>query len=220
MQNASKTLNEAMPEPVARAAAVMAAFDRPWFLCGGWSVDAWLGRTTREHQDIDVAVFQEDQAVLYALMADRIPVGHDDTVDDSTQEPWAGRWLQMPAHIHAKEPELEWDFQLCERDGTDLLLRRAPLHVLPLERATGMTDWGVPAFTPPAIVYYKAVAPTWRDSPRGEPRAHDIADCELLLPLLDQADRRWLAEGIGSVEPGHPWLPVLRGLRPAGAEPR
>ncbi len=201
----------AAPEPLARAVAVMSDFDRPWFLCGGWSVDAWLGRVSREHVDIDVAVFHGEQAALYEFMADRTPIGHDDNVDDSTQEPWAGRWLDMPAHIHAREPGIEWDFQLSEREGADLLLRREPRHALPLDRATGMTEWGIPAYTPPVIVYYKAIAPTWRDLPRDPPRAHDERDFESLLPLLDPADRAWLAESFASLEPDHPWQSGLRG---------
>lgn len=205
--------SEDIPEPVARAAAVMSTFDRPWFLCGGWSVDGWLGRSTREHQDIDIAAFHDEQAALYAFLADRIPIGHDDNVDDSTQEPWAGRWLDMPAHIHVREPGIEWDFQLSEREGTDLVLRHTPRHVLPLEHATGMTDWGVPALTPPVIVYYKAISQTWRDLPSDGPRAHDVSDFEQLLPLLADADRAWLAGSIRSVAPEHPWLPALQRAR-------
>ena len=201
---------EATPDPLARAAAVMGTFDRPWFLCGGWSVDAWLGRVTREHVDVDVAVFHDEQTALYEFMADRIPVGHDDNVEGDTKEPWGGRWLDMPAHIHASEPGIEWDFQLSERDGTDLLLCRTPRHALPIEHATGMTSWGIPALTPPVIVYYKAVAPTWRQLPRDAPRAHDVLDFELLQPLLDSSDRAWLAAAVGAIEPEHPWLPSLR----------
>lgn len=200
-----------LPEPLARAVAVMGEFDRPWFLCGGWSVDAWLGSVTREHADIDVAVFHDEQLALYEFLADRVPIGHDDNVDDSTKEPWAGRWLDMPAHIHATELGIEWDFQLSERDGVELVLRQEPRHVLPLDRATGMTGWGIPAYTPPVIVYYKAIGPTWRGVPRDPPRPHDVMDFEALRPLLGEADRGWLAEAIESLEPDHPWLGTLRG---------
>ena len=188
----------------------MGTFDRPWFLCGGWSVDAWLGRVTREHVDVDVAVFHDEQTALYEFMADRIPVGHDDNVEGDTKEPWGGRWLDMPAHIHASEAGIEWDFQLSEREGSDLLLCRTPRHALPIEHATGMTGWGIPALAPAVIVYYKAVAPTWRQLPRDAPRAHDVLDFELLRPLLDSSDRAWLAAAVGAIEPEHPWLPSLR----------
>ena len=50
-----------VPEPLARVAALMSTFRPRWSLCGGWAVDAWLGRQTRDHADIDIAVFRDDQ---------------------------------------------------------------------------------------------------------------------------------------------------------------
>jgi hypothetical protein len=201
-----------IPAMVSRAASAMAGYSRPWFLCGGWASDAWLGRVSREHADIDIAVFHDEQDALYRFFADRIPIGHDDNVDGDTQEPWGGRWLDMPAHIHVREPDIEWDFQLCERAGDDLVLLRKPRHTFPLERATAMTAWGVPALTPPIILYHKAITPTWRALPRDPPRAHDVADFEALVPAIDSGDRAWLAAVIESVEPGHPWPAVLRAI--------
>ena len=36
------------------------AGDGPWWICGGWAVDLWLGRTTRPHADTDVGCFRCD----------------------------------------------------------------------------------------------------------------------------------------------------------------
>lgn len=202
---------DSIPEPVARIAAVMDGFAHKWFLCGGWAVDAWLGLTTREHHDVDLAAFHDDQAAIFAQVAARTPIGHDDNVAGDTQEPWEGRWLDMPAHVHLREADgLDWEFQLCERDGPELVLRREPRTTLPLAEAWGLTGWGIPALTPPVIVYYKAIPPTWRDEPRDPPRPHDIHDFEVLLPLLRPDARAWLARSIADVEPDHPWLPALR----------
>ena len=46
-----------VPETLARVADLMSAFRPKWSLCGGWAADAWLGRQTRDHADIDIAVF-------------------------------------------------------------------------------------------------------------------------------------------------------------------
>jgi hypothetical protein len=60
-------------------AELMAAFDRPWVLCGGWAVDAWIGRQTREHVDVDLAVFHDDQLALRDYLADGwLLNGHDE----------------------------------------------------------------------------------------------------------------------------------------------
>jgi len=48
-------------QPYAWIAGLMSNFTPPWFICGGWAVDAWLGRRTREHGDFDITVFHHDQ---------------------------------------------------------------------------------------------------------------------------------------------------------------
>jgi putative ABC transport system permease protein len=36
----------------------------PWFVAGGWALDLFLGRVTRPHHDVDIALFREDQRQL------------------------------------------------------------------------------------------------------------------------------------------------------------
>src|SRR5579875_1369419 len=40
-------------EDVREVADVMGSFSRPWFVSGGWTIDLFLGRTTREHEDLE-----------------------------------------------------------------------------------------------------------------------------------------------------------------------
>jgi hypothetical protein len=49
------------PSEISRVAEVMADFGPPWALCGSWAVDAWLGKTTRSHEDVDVSIREEHQ---------------------------------------------------------------------------------------------------------------------------------------------------------------
>jgi hypothetical protein len=32
-----------------------------WYVCGGWAIDVFLGKQTRIHKDLDIAVFWEDR---------------------------------------------------------------------------------------------------------------------------------------------------------------
>ncbi len=50
--------------PVLEVAGVLREFRRPWFVAGGWAIDFFLGRVTRAHEDVDVAIFREDQLDL------------------------------------------------------------------------------------------------------------------------------------------------------------
>ena len=92
----------AIPDAVADIARVMATYPHAWALCGGWAVDAWLGEVSREHQDIDIVVFDDDQLAAYEhLRADGWHlVAHDEAVGGSVRDLWDGRPLVLPAHIH------------------------------------------------------------------------------------------------------------------------
>ncbi|MFB4283322.1 nucleotidyltransferase domain-containing protein [Nonomuraea sp. MTCD27] len=54
-----------VPEAVAYVRDLFLDFRPAWFLCGGWAADAWLGRQTRDHCDVDIAVFHPDQHAIF-----------------------------------------------------------------------------------------------------------------------------------------------------------
>jgi uncharacterized protein (DUF952 family) len=60
-----KTLDQA----VAQAGSIMAGFDRPWWVAGGWAIDCAVGRRTRPHADLELAVLHRDHQALYAHLA-------------------------------------------------------------------------------------------------------------------------------------------------------
>ena len=59
----------AAPTPV-EAVAVLAAFARPWWVCGGYAVEAFTG-VVRPHDDLDIGFFRRDLAVLREALGDR-----------------------------------------------------------------------------------------------------------------------------------------------------
>lgn len=199
------------PEPVARVAGLMSGFRPPWFLCGGWAADSWLGRQSREHHDLDIAVFHEDQRAIFDHLSGWRLIGHDDSVADDSRERWDGRTLDLPAHIHARaEDRFELEVILNERAGEDWVLSREPLVRVSLAGAIQPSPWGVPAVVPEVIIYHKALPPAWRDGPRPALRPHDELDFVALLPLLGEAQVSWLRGAISLVDPGHQWLAWLR----------
>ena len=210
------------PEPVARVAELMAGFRPSWFLCGGWAADSWLGRQTREHHDIDITVFHDDQRALFDHLTGWQLLGHDDNVADDSSEPWDGRRLDLPAHIHARPqgaapadpttgngPGFNIDVILNVRSGDDWVFSREPRITMPLSRCVQQSPWGLPTVSPEVVIFYKAHPDVWRDSPRVDPRPHDELDFLALLPSLRDDQRNWLWEAISLVQPGHPWLARL-----------
>jgi hypothetical protein len=61
-------LDDPLDQPRA-AATVMIDFDRPWCIAGGWAIDLAVGHATRQHKDVEIAIFREDQH-LRAYLAD------------------------------------------------------------------------------------------------------------------------------------------------------
>jgi hypothetical protein len=215
-----------VPEAVAYVRDLLDGFGAPWFLCGGWAVDAWLGRQTRGHWDVDIAVFHHDQRIIFEHLAGWALVGHDPNVPDDTTELWNGRHLDLPAHIHVPElgsslstaptathTAFEFEFLLNERSGDDWVLNRE-LHIAaPLDRCTGQSSWGVPTATPEIVLFHKAGGNLTAAEleTRSGTRSRDEQDFLALLPSLTQAQRSWLRGSLGKVQPEHPWLTRLAG---------
>jgi Aminoglycoside-2''-adenylyltransferase len=193
------------PDPVRRVRELFAAFEPTWCLCGGWAVDAWIGRQTRAHRDLDVAVFQEAQGALFQHLDGWRLIGHE-TPDAEHQDPWDGRSFEVGAHIHASANDgFELDVQIEERSGDGWLLTREPRIQVPIARFAERPAWDLPTVAPEIILFYKAIGSKPRD-PSERPRPRDEEDLGLLLPHLLDEQRRWLRDAVSRVEPGHPWL--------------
>lgn len=225
-----------VPEPVAHIAAVMSTYPRPWALCGGWAVDAWLGRVTRDHGDVDITVFHDDQRALFEHLADWNLVAHDADEPQAT-EPWDGRALALPAHIHARPPGAE-NAELVRRwvtppysqanDGRDIefilnehrdgawLLNAEPRAAVTRDVCVPDSPWAVPAFAPEVIAFFKATA--YLGQGKLWARPHDVSDFEQLFALLQREQREWLRGSVAAAYPRHPWLPDLVPVRPPAKE--
>ena len=190
----------------------MSAFRAPWALCGGWAIDAWLGRHTRDHGDVDIAVFNQDRRALRDHLAGWQLVAHDPHVSDDTSEPWDGRALGLPGHLHGRldageglpdrvdaptQQGFSLDIQLNDRSGDDWILSEQPSISLPLGKAVQRAPWGLPTVVPEVLLFFKAL----------DLRRRDKLDFAAVLPELTQEQRDWLRNALAVV--GHPWLAQL-----------
>ena len=210
-----------VPETLARVADLMSAFRPKWSLCGGWAADAWLGRQTRDHADIDIAVFQDDQRAIFDHLAGWQLIGHDNHVADDSSEPWDGRRLDLPAHIHARShdaapatpgtgrgPGFNLEVLLNERSSRDWIFSREPRIALPLQRCARQSAWGLPTVVPEVLLFYKATVYFGVEELKDR-RPQDEPDFLALLPRLTEKQCQWLWEAISLVHPRHPWLTQL-----------
>jgi aminoglycoside-2''-adenylyltransferase len=135
----------------------MAGFEAPWGICGGWALDLFAGKQTRQHGDVDVAVFRRDQAALYRYLADRgwwleiadngkLSVWEaDQPIDPPLHSIWASNQRFDPTFV---------EFLLNERDGTNFIFRRDPSVRFPVEQAFVTTASGIPVLTPDIVNLY------------------------------------------------------------------
>jgi hypothetical protein len=174
--------------------------DIPWAVAGGWALDLFLGRLTREHADLDLAVWRADQDRLRAALT---PLWVPEVADNGVLRPWSSdEWLSSPIHeIHARAVNREGgslELLLNERDDTAWIYRRDTQVRRELDRAILVRD-GIPVLAPEIVLLYKSKAP----------RPTDEADFNAALPALTTEQREWLRLAIARSRADHPWASVL-----------
>ncbi len=188
-------------------ATLLRNLDVPWWVAGGWAIDLFLGRQTRDHRDIDVALLRRDQAGLVS----RLP-GWQFAYATARQTlvPWHGEQLAPPIHgIWARRSGASvgpWtcEFLLNETTRWEWVYRRHEAVRLPIDEIGGNRD-GVPYLRPEIVLLFKST----------DLSATNEADFAAALPALDVAARRWLARSLDACRPGHPWRPELGATRVA-----
>ena len=177
-----------------------------WGVAGGWALDLFLDRVTRKHQDIEVAIFREDQLILREYLSSR---GWSfEFVRDGQLFPWpAGKNLELPVHeIWCRipiGPLRRLEVLLNERRENEFVFRRDFRVVAAIDRGFVHAKGGIPVLAPEIVLLYKSKRPS---------EAKEQLDFSNMLNALDSERRHWLIESIGLVHPGHEWLGPLESL--------
>jgi hypothetical protein len=171
-----------------------------WWIAGGTAIELFLGRPTRRHLDLDLAILRRDQfALWHHLTGWEICVAHP----DRKLEHWDGRALELPTKRFWARPrpgEPWWfDGHLAEARGDSWVFADDERVSLPLSRLGRATDEGLPYLAPEVALFYKLINPT--------PKAK--ADFRATRPRLSADSVVWLREALELVRPGHPVVPLL-----------
>jgi hypothetical protein len=187
-------------------AARMAALPARWWIVGGWAVDAFTG-VAREHEDIDVAFFWKDLPAVHAQLSPELCIwsnlsgtlrpmrSPDERLADARQL-WVRRDGMSPWLM---------DLAMTPHDGDTWISPRDDRIRMPLDDATFAAPDGIRYLRPELVLFMKARMA----------RLKDDRDLATMLPLLEPERRRWLAEAIELVHPGHRWLAEIRAAREA-----
>jgi hypothetical protein len=187
-----------MNSEIRRAAAFMSDFPARWGIAGGWALDLFIGRESRPHADVDVAILRDDQRRLRSKVSGRI----EKVVAHQLLEWSPTEVLEPPVHeVHVTWPDgYHLEFLLNEQDHMtqEWVFRRDARIRRSLTRAF-VTDGEVPSLAPEIVLLYKAKAAS----------AKDDADFNAVLPHLGREQRSWLGEALAVTTPGHGWATVL-----------
>ena len=175
-----------------------------WGIAGGWAVDLFLDRVTRDHHDVEVALFREDQLILQQYLT---CLGWSlEQVKSGAFYLWRrDEWLMPPIHeIWCRHPDRDIpqiEVLLNERNSGEFLFRRNPFIKMPVEQTFVRSAKGIPILAPEIVLLYKSKVSS-------EPK--EQSDFAQLVGTLPPERRRWLLESLSVMDPRHEWLSALR----------
>ncbi|HMM42336.1 MAG TPA: hypothetical protein PKA95_10575 [Thermomicrobiales bacterium] len=189
----------------AEVARLFSGIDAPWYVAAGWAIDLFLGYQRREHGDLEVAVPHDRFGELMKAL---------DGFEVFVPVSGPGNWLVWPfdragelAELHhqtwVREPSTgRWRLDVFREpgDGDTWICRRDERIRLPYRDLIQRTADGIPYLRPEVNLLFKA---KWSDLEKNK------TDFAAVLPRLDPARRRWLAEALAIAHPGHPWIATL-----------
>ena len=193
--------------PIEAFARLMADFPRPWFVSGGWAIDLFLDCITRDHEDVEVGIFRDDQGVLYQHLAGWQLHKAVPGPNGGAWVPWeAGERLALPLfQILALPPAgaprdpPECEFFLNEVADGAWRFRRNPAITRSLATLTRRSARGIPIIAPEVQLLHKAK----------HHRPKDDHDFHAALGSLSDAQRAWLKSALLRNPPDDPWLAEL-----------
>jgi len=183
------------------AAKLLEGVDAPWWVAGGFAIDAFVGATGRRpHEDVDAGLLARDQETMRGVLA-----GWEHFCVDppGTLRPWLeGEHLHEPIHDVWCRPTAADPWRLAlmlnPSRGETLVYRRDPRISRPVSSLTFERN-GIPYLAPEIQLLFKS---------KGL-RERDELDFRDSAPLLAASQRAWLATALRLTSPAHPWLARL-----------
>ncbi|TDD42651.1 hypothetical protein E1263_42115 [Kribbella antibiotica] len=186
------------PEEIA---GLLAGTRARWCVVGGWALDLFRGRQTREHEDLEIATPLWDFDLLRERLSgyeffvagregfwpvDGAGPAYFEYQQTFVRDPSTGRWRADV--MRTPDDGVHW---ICALDRS---IR------LPYDEAVARTPDGIPYLRPELVLLFKGL----------QTRPKDQVDFEATAPLLSEAARRWLRAALADASgEEHPWITLL-----------
>jgi len=193
-------------------------------ICGGHAIDLFLGKKTRPHKDLDVAVYWEDRDIIVQHMLHEgwdvyEPCGtaflHKIKDVASQKRIKTNIWCVKPGNQHYRFTEQEKEMYAVDFDGSEQLeldfieflfntrKNGAFLYAknhdiqMSLDKVTAK-DNDLPFLAPEMVLLYKS---TMANNPDYQ------LDFDNAFPKMNAEQRAWLENALAAIFPyGHEWL--------------
>lgn len=187
---------------IAQVAALLGGAPFPWWIAGGWAIDLAIGRATRPHGDVEVAVLRKDQLSLREWLRGWqlwfVPAPGGGLIRWTTSAALAPEVHELWCRGGDDGP---WQLEVLFEESADgrWMYRRDGRISLPISEF-GTTIDGVPVVRPEVALLYKSK----------RPRERDEADLLAALPALHDRSRAWLADALDRTGAPATWTAHLR----------
>ena len=176
----------------------MSRYPHTWMIAGGWAIDLFLNRETREHSDLEIAIPRNQQQLLYAYLKDwKLQYVISGQLTDWPE----GLVLQLPIHeIHGFSAENRIEVLLNEIEGDAWRFRRDQSITYPADKVWVRSKSGIPILCPEIVLLYKAK----------NFREKDQADLLSAVAHLGLSTLQWLRASIVQAHGSdHSWTDLI-----------
>lgn len=180
----------------------------PWYVAGGWALDLWHDKQTREHEDLEFVVIRNDVDHFRNILND---------LDFFTVKDGAIEYLPPSVHLPNDVWQLWggdmrqgcWRVDLMIEQGTpDRWVYKHDRTInMPRSDAVRVSKAGIPYLAPVIVMIFKA----------RHCRNKDRFDFETCLPGFSADERRQLIGWMSELHPDHQWIADLAN-QPAGQD--
>jgi hypothetical protein len=185
-----------------KAKNLFQSYSEKWWIAGGWALDLFLGKQTREHEDLDVAVLRRDEHIFRTHLQnwELWPGFGQGRLEDKPIK--ASEQLPKDREVLWCRPSVssEWAFELLLNKSSkdEWIFKRNDNIRMPIVNLN-LVNNGIPYLNPEIVLLFKAKNMFDKDE----------QDFEQVVPRLDSKAREWLGESLEIVHPTHPWLSSL-----------
>jgi len=172
-----------------RVKTIMDKFGYPWFVAGGWAIDLFLNRETREHEDIEIGIYRKNQMQLYRYFPKqkKYYVDNRSSLGKHERHEWNKEYLRSPIYeAYVEYDGLEIEALLNEKDEDEWVYRLNEKIRLGEEKAILYDERGIPYLCPEIVSLYKAT----------HMRDKDMLDISNASEKMSESQKKWLIDSI------------------------